>query len=178
MVHPTVPFFRGARYTRRPSRPLARPTLRRSASSTTIYRKHWMDKMQVDERAMISQESLSRMVDLQPVLQAIVSQTLAMPVHERVLAEGIDETSRSTALTAPTSNHSSGADPATAYAYELTYDSDSWAADQRRRRAVLVDGRHSVQSASAFCALHVQGAAQLMVMSTSCEFSRPLGSPS
>ena len=61
--------------------------------TTTIYRKHWMDKMQVDERAMISQESLSRKVDLQPVLQAIVSQTLAMPVHERVLAEGIDETS-------------------------------------------------------------------------------------
>ena len=61
--------------------------------TTTIYRKHWMDKMQVDERAMISQESLSRLVDLQPVLQAIVSQTLAMPVHERVLAEGIDETS-------------------------------------------------------------------------------------
>ena len=61
--------------------------------TTTIYRKHWMDKMQVDERAMISRESLSRKVDLQPVLQAIVSQTLAMPVHERVLAEGIDETS-------------------------------------------------------------------------------------
>ena len=60
--------------------------------TTTIYRKHWMDKMQVDERAMISRESLSRMVDLQPVLQAIVSQTLPMPVHEQVLAVGIDET--------------------------------------------------------------------------------------
>ena len=60
--------------------------------TTTIYRKHWMDKMQVDERAMISRESLSRMVDLQPVLQAIVSQTLPMPVHEQVLAEGLDET--------------------------------------------------------------------------------------
>ena len=60
--------------------------------TTTIYRKHWMDKMQVDERAMISRESLSRKVDLQPVLQAIVSQTLPMPVHEQVLAVGIDET--------------------------------------------------------------------------------------
>ena len=60
--------------------------------TTTIYRKHWMDKMQVDERAMISRESLSHQVDLQPVLQAIVSQTLPMPVHEQVLAVGIDET--------------------------------------------------------------------------------------
>ena len=60
--------------------------------TTTIYRKHWMDKMQVDERAMISRESLSGKVDLQPVLQAIVSQTLPMPVHEQVLAVGIDET--------------------------------------------------------------------------------------
>jgi hypothetical protein len=92
-------------------------------------------------------------------------------VNDRVVLEGIDETSRSTALTAPTSNHSSGADPATAYAYELTYDSDSWAADQRRRRAVLVDGKHRVQSASTFSALHVQGAAQLMIMSTFREFS-------
>ena len=50
----------------------------------TIYRKHWMDKMQVDERAMISRESLSHQVDLQPVLQAIVSQTLPAPVHEQV----------------------------------------------------------------------------------------------
>ena len=60
--------------------------------TTTIYRKHWMDKMQVDERAMISRESLSRKVDLQPVLQAIVAQTLPMPVHEQVLAVGIGET--------------------------------------------------------------------------------------
>ena len=60
--------------------------------TTTIYRQHWMDTMQVDERAMISREILSGKVDLQPVLQAIVSKTLPSPVHERVLAEGIDET--------------------------------------------------------------------------------------
>ena len=57
--------------------------------TTTIYRQHWMDTMQVDERAMISREILSCKVDLQPVLQAIVSKTLPSPVHE--LAEGIDE---------------------------------------------------------------------------------------
>ena len=60
--------------------------------TTTIYRKHWMDKMQVDKRAMISREDLNAEVDLQPVLEAIVSQAVPEHVHQRVLANAVDET--------------------------------------------------------------------------------------
>ena len=59
---------------------------------TTIYRQHWMNTMKVDKRAMISREDLNAEVDLQPVLEAIVSQAVPENVHKRVLANAVDET--------------------------------------------------------------------------------------
>ena len=45
----------------------------------------------MEERAIISRENFRRQVDLQPVLQAIVSQSLPEVVHQRVCADVIDE---------------------------------------------------------------------------------------
>ena len=59
---------------------------------TTIYRHHWINTLKVDKRAMISREDLNAEVDLQPVLQAIVSHAVPEHVHQRVLANALDET--------------------------------------------------------------------------------------
>ena len=58
----------------------------------TIYRQHWIRTLNLEQRAMISREDLSRQIDLQPVLEAIVLHALPEDAHTRVINRAVEET--------------------------------------------------------------------------------------
>ena len=58
--------------------------------TTTIYREHWIKTLKLDKRSMISGLAIAHKIDLQPILEAIVSR--AVTTHERVIAHAIQET--------------------------------------------------------------------------------------
>ena len=55
-----------------------------------IYRAHWKKTWEVDDCAMMSATKLKAHVDLQPILHAIVTQAVPVPLHTRVCTEAMD----------------------------------------------------------------------------------------